>query len=310
VAKVAGWCFDHRRVVLVAWIIAVGALIGTAVNFGSHFSDNYASGSLPSQQAQDLLNARFPAQAGATVDIVMHSPSALTAGQNAQTIDRLVTAIRPLAHVSSVSSPLSNGGQRQLSADAKTGFIVVEFDRVSADLPGSATRAVINTAHGFQGSGLQIAVGGTPAENVVTVAPGSSEGIGITAAVLIMVVAFGSVVAMGLPILIALIGVGMGFGIVFAASHALTIPTFGPDLMAMIGLGVGIDYALLIVTRYRQELSRPASAGSASAGPASAVRASEGGHEPERRRESLCRQRAVRCCSPAARWSSRCSACW
>ena len=100
-----------------------------------------------------------------------------------------------------------------------------------------------------------MAVGGAPADNVVSAAPGSSEGIGITAAIVIMLLAFGSVVAMGLPLLIALTGVGLGFGIVDAASHVLTIPDFGPDLMAMIGLGVGIDYALLIVTRYRQELT-------------------------------------------------------
>ena len=85
--------------------------------------------------------------------------------------------------------------------------------------------------------------------------PGSSEGIGITAAIIIMLIAFGSVVAMGLPLITALVGVGIGFGLVDLASHVFTIPTFGPELMAMIGLGVGIDYALFIVTRFRQGLS-------------------------------------------------------
>jgi putative drug exporter of the RND superfamily len=241
--------------VLVAWIIAVGAVIGTAVNFGSHFSDNYASSSLPSQQAQNVLSQRFPAAAGATADIVLHSPGPLTGGENAATIDKLVAAIRPLADVENVVSPLTTAGQRQLSADQGTGFVLVQFSQDDAALPGTAVKAVVNKALSFARPGLQVAVGGAPVENVITAAPGSSEGIGITAAVLIMLVAFGSVVAMGLPILIALVGVGMGFGVVFAASHALTVPTFGPDLMAMIGLGVGIDYSLLIVTRYRQELA-------------------------------------------------------
>ncbi len=254
-AGLAGWCYVHRRIVLITWLIAVAALIAAAVNFGSRFSDNYASDALPAQQAQNLLTARFPAEAGATVDVVVHSPQPLTGSQNAATISRLASALRPLPHVSSVTSPLASGVRGQLSPDGRTGFVLVRFDTTDAKLPGAATKDVINSALRFARPGLKVAVGGTPAENVITAAPGASEGIGITAAVIIMLVAFGSVVAMGLPILLALTGVGMGFGIVFAASHVLTIPTFGPDLMAMIGLGVGIDYALLIVTRYRQELS-------------------------------------------------------
>jgi putative drug exporter of the RND superfamily len=254
-ARLAGWCFDHRRTVLAAWLIVAVAVIGIAVSSGSQFSDNYSSASLASQRAQDVLNARFPGQAGATVDVVMHSPDPLTSGQNSGSIARLVSAVRSLPHVSSVTSPLAPGGRHQLSADSRTGFAVVQFNMNQVDLPNSAALDVIHTALGFAHPGLQVAVGGAPADNVVSAAPGSSEGIGITAAIVIMLLAFGSVVAMGLPLLIALIGVGLGFGIVDAASHALTIPDFGPDLMAMIGLGVGIDYALLIVTRYRQELA-------------------------------------------------------
>ena len=253
-ARLAGWCYSHRRVVVAAWLVAVAALIATAVGLGSSFSDNYASAALPAQQAQNLLAAKFPSEANATVDVVMHSAQPLTGGPDASTIDSLVAAVRRLPHVSSVTSPLAPGVRGQLSADGRTGFAVVTFDTTDALVPGSATKDVISTAVRFARPGLAIAVGGTPADNVVTAAPGASESVGITAAVIIMLLAFGSVVAMGLPLLIALTGVGMGFGIVFAASHVLTIPTFGPDLMAMIGLGVGIDYALLIVTRYRQEL--------------------------------------------------------
>ena len=101
---------------------------------------------------------------------------------------------------------------------------------------------------------LQVALGGPPISAVVSPSPGSSEGFGITAAIIIMLLAFGSVVAMGLPIITALVGIGVGFGVVALISHLLIDPSFGPELMAMIGLGVGIDYALFIVTRYRQGL--------------------------------------------------------
>ncbi len=172
--RVAGWCYDHRRIVLAVWLVAVAALIGTATSFGSHFSDNYASASLPSQRAQDLLSARFPAEAGATVDIVLHSGQPLTSAQNAASIARLASAVQPLPHVSAVSSPLAPAGQRQLSAGSRTGFVVVHFNTTDANLPGSTTRAVIRTALWFARPGLQVAVGGTPAENVVTAAPCSS----------------------------------------------------------------------------------------------------------------------------------------
>ena len=99
-----------------------------------------------------------------------------------------------------------------------------------------------------------MAVGGAPIENVAQAAPGSAEGIGLAAAILVMLLVFGSVVAMGLPIVTALVGVGMGFGVLEVLSHLVTVPTFGPDMMIMIGLGVGIDYALFVVTRYRQGL--------------------------------------------------------
>ena len=91
---------------------------------------------------------------------------------------------------------------------------------------------------------------------MANVSPGSSEAIGILAAIVIMLLAFGSVAAMGLPILVALLGVGIGFGLVSLLSRLITVPTFGPELMAMIGLGVGIDYALFVVTRYREGLQR------------------------------------------------------
>jgi RND superfamily putative drug exporter len=167
----------------------------------------------------------------------------------------LVRSLEPLAHVSAVQSPLAPGASRQLSPGRRIGFVVVQFDAAAADLPASAVSRMIGTADSFARPGLQVAVGGAPVEQVVSAAPGSSEMIGLLAAVVVMLLAFGSVVAMGLPILTALVGVGMGFGILVALSHLITVPTFGPDMMIMIGLGVGIDYALFVVTRYRQGLA-------------------------------------------------------
>jgi RND superfamily putative drug exporter len=113
-------------------------------------------------------------------------------------------------------------------------------------------RDVINTAQAAQHSGFQVALGGSPISSVATAAPGASEGIGITAAIIIMLLAFGSVVAMGLPIITALFGLGIGVALLELVTHFVVVPTFAPEMAAMIGIGVGIDYALFIVTRYRQ----------------------------------------------------------
>ena len=253
--RLAAWCYDHRRRVLVGWILAVVAIAALAQWAGSRLDNNFSLASSPSQQAQDLLASRFPAQQGDSADVVLRSPSPLDSPANAAAIGRLVRSLRPLAHVSSVQSPLAPGAGRQLSRDHRTGFVVVQFDAAAAGLPASAVQRVIDTADRFARPGLQVAVGGAPVEQVVSAAPGSSEMIGILAAVVVMLLAFGSVVAMGLPILTALVGVGLGFGILIALSHLITVPTFGPDIMIMIGLGVGIDYALFVVTRYRQGLA-------------------------------------------------------
>jgi len=253
--RLAAWCYDHRRRVLAGWLLAVVAIIGLAQWAGSRLDNNFALAGSPSQQAQNLLAARFPAQMGDSADVVLRSPSPLGSPANAAAIGALVRSLKPLAHVSGVQSPLAPGASWQLSPGHRIGFVVVQFDATAADLPAGAVWRVIDTARGFARPGLQVAVGGAPVEQVISAAPGSAEMIGLVAAAVVMLLAFGSVVAMGLPILTALAGLGVGFGILMVLSHLVTVPTFGPDMMIMIGLGVGIDYALFVVTRYRQGLA-------------------------------------------------------
>src|SRR6516162_8401522 len=253
--RLAAWCYDHRRPVLAGWLLAVVAVTGLAQWAGSRLDNNFALAGSPSQQAQNLLAARFPAQKGDSADVVLRSPSPLGSPANTAAIGALVRSLKPLAHVSGMQSPLAPGASWQLSPGHRIGFVVVQFDATATSVPAGAVWRVIDTARGFARPGLQVAVGGAPVEQVISAAPGSAEMIGLVAAAVVMLVAFGSVIAMGLPILTALAGLGAGFGILMVLSHLVTVPTFGPDMMIMIGLGVGIDYALFVVTRYRQELA-------------------------------------------------------
>ncbi len=251
--RLGAWCYDHRRRVLLAWIALVIAIVAVSTAAGSHYENNFGGGG-QSQQAQNLLHERFPAHAGDSAQVVFHTTGPLNSPANAQRIAAVNAAVRPLAHVTAVTSPFAPG-THAVSADGRTGFSTIQFDKVSNNLPKADVKHVVSVARSFARPGFEVALGGNPISNVVTASPGSSEGIGITAAIIIMLIAFGSVVAMGLPILTALVGVGTGFGIIALLSFLITVPSFGPEMMAMIGLGVGIDYALFIVTRYRQGLS-------------------------------------------------------
>jgi putative drug exporter of the RND superfamily len=252
--RLAAWCYDHRRRVLAGWLLAVVAVTALAQAAGSRLDNDFALPGSPSQQAANLLASRFPAEEGDSADVVLSSAAPLDSPANAAVVARLARSLRSLPDVSGVQSPLAPAASDQLSANRRIGFVVVRFDAVAAKLAASTVWRVINTARAFARPGLRVALGGTPVEQVVTAAPGSAESIGLLAAVVVMLLAFGSVVAMGLPILTAVLGVGVGLGMLEALSHLVTVPTFGPDIMIMIGLGVGIDYALLIVTRYRQAL--------------------------------------------------------
>jgi putative drug exporter of the RND superfamily len=245
--QAGAWCYDHRRIVLAGWLIAFIAIVAVATVVGSRF-ENIFSGVGQSQQAQDVLTQRFPAQAGDEAQVVFRSSAPIRSPGVAAQINQALTAIRPLPTVTAVSALV-------IAPDGHTALARIQFNAVSAKLPPADIKAVIDKAQSYARPGLQVALGGAPISVVAAPSPGPSESIGIAAAIIIMLLAFGSVVAMGLPILTALVGVGAGYGVVALISHLLIDPSFGPEVMAMIGLGVGIDYALFIVTRYRQGLN-------------------------------------------------------
>src|SRR5580704_4252249 len=253
--RTGAWCYDHRRRVLAGWLAGVVAVIALATIAGPRF-ENIFGGVGQSQQVQAILQQRFPSQAGDDAQVVFRSTAPLTSPAVRSRIAAVLAGLRPLPSVSSVS-PLVP------SADGRIGFATIEFDAAGTKIPAADVRRVIDRARSYARPGLEVALGGAPISDVVSPSPGPSEGIGISAAIIIMLLAFGSVVAMGLPILTALAGVGVGYGVVALISHLLIDPSFGPEVMAMVGLGVGIDYALLIVTRYRQGLGEGLAPGDA-----------------------------------------------
>jgi RND superfamily putative drug exporter len=251
-ARIAGWCHDHRWWVLILWLVALVGTNVVAQAAGSNFSNNLTGGAQPVQQ---ILNRAFPAERGSPAQVVITSTGPITAASVKERTAKLVAALTPLAHVSEVVSPFTPAGAHQISPDGHIAYVQVNFDELAGNLPQAAINKVISTAQSFAAPGYHVALGGQAISLVAGGKPGSSEGIGILAAIIIMLLAFGSVVAMGLPIMTALFGIAIAFAVLDLLSHVITTPTFAPEMMAMIGLGVGIDYALFIVTRYRQGLA-------------------------------------------------------
>ncbi len=251
-ARIAGWCHDHRWWVLILWLVALVGSNVVAQAAGSNFSNNLTGGKQPVQQ---ILDRAFPNQKGSPNQVVISTTGPVTAASVQNQTAKMVAALTPLAHVSEVVSPFTAAGAHQISADGHIAYVQVVFDQQAGDLPQAAINQVVTTAQSFAAPGYHVALGGQAISLVAGAKPGSSEGIGILAAIIIMLLAFGSVVAMGLPIMTALFGIAIAFAVLDLLSHVITTPTFAPEIMAMIGLGVGIDYALFIVTRYRQGLA-------------------------------------------------------
>jgi RND superfamily putative drug exporter len=250
--RVAQFSYRRRRLILLLWI---GALIGVNLigsSIGSAYSQSFSLPGTESQRATDLLQARFPARAGDSGQIVFATPAGVRTPAVEARMTRVFASVAQVPGVTTVESPYTVVGARQISKDGTVAYATVDFAKTGNEIPARTTDAVENRAVAARGDGLRVELGG----QIFTSNPklGATELIGIIAAIIILLVVFGSVLAMGLPIMIALFGIGIGLAFVEMISHVLSTPSFAAELASMIGIGVGIDYALFIVTRYRQGL--------------------------------------------------------
>ncbi len=253
VPRVANWTATHRRTTAIAWLLALVAALGISGAVGSRYSNNNSLPGTESQRATDLLSKNFPAQAGDVDQIVLHVGSGRVTDPAVQArVAPMLQAVARLPHVTGVLSPFAAGGARAVSRDGHTAFATVTFDERANALPVPAIQKVIATALTARSPRLQVALGGQAIEQAQGISIGPATAVGLVAAIIVLLVTFGSMLAAGLPILTALLGLGTAFGVIGIASRVLTMPNVSTQLAAMIGLGVGIDYALFIVTRFRE----------------------------------------------------------
>jgi putative drug exporter of the RND superfamily len=253
VARVAQWVVTHRRTVVIGWLLLLIGALGVSGAVGTRYANNFSLPGTESQRAADLLARDFPAQAGDSDQIVLAArQGTVTDAAVRSRVEPVLAAVARLPHVTGVVSPYTPKGAQAVSPGGKVAFATVTFDEKANVLPASATERVIRVAKSAGSSQLQVALGGQAIEQVQKPSLGAATLVGLLAAMIVLFVTFGSLIGMGLPIITALLGLGTGIGLAGLASQLMDLPSFAIELAAMIGLGVGIDYALFIVTRFRE----------------------------------------------------------
>ncbi len=253
--RLAGACVRRHWWVIAVWVVSAIAVGAAAVTAGSQTSDNLTLPGTGSTRSLDLLSAKLPNEANGTNPIVLEATQGkLTDSANSKAVDEAVRSLKRAPHVVRAVSPLSKEGSAALSKDAKVGYIAVTLDLAQGELDVDEANAVIDAADPAKKAGIRVSAGSYLGQEVSKPDTHSSEVIGLVAAVVILLFAFGTVTAMLLPILTAVLGLAVTLSVIGLVGHATDVPTVSPTLATMIGLGVGIDYSLFIVTRHKLQL--------------------------------------------------------
>lgn len=256
-AAIARWCIAHRLVAVLIWLLALGGTAAGAAIAGSSYTNDYEAPGTESGQAAALLKSGFTNLGGDTDTIVWHTDdSTVRAADVEQVMARTLHAVGQLPGVGAVSGPYTQAGAGQISSDGRTAYATVTFDRQADDVPPEQAEAVVHTAKAASGEHLRVELGGSAIALTEAPAVHLSEAIGVVVAAVVLFLAFGSLAASMLPIATALVSVGTAYAGIVLLGHVMTVADFAPMLGMLVGLGVGIDYALFIVTRHRKGLRR------------------------------------------------------
>jgi RND superfamily putative drug exporter len=248
--RVSGWAMRHAGLALLLWVVVLAAVTAAATVVGASYKDDTSLPGTDSQRVTDIFQAHQPKGDTASVQIVVQADGGLAADKTR--VASMLAVVRDLPHVAAVADPFAAPGS--MSTDRRTAYSTVSLDVGATDMPVADVRTIIHRAQDFARPGFQIEVGGDLARNAADSSGGASEGAGVLAALVILVFLFGSLLAATLPLLTAVFAVGSTVGLLMLASHFFKVPEYTTPVMLLVGLGVGIDYALLIFSRYRHEL--------------------------------------------------------
>ena len=246
-------CFRRRGLVSAAWAAVLAVVVALLVTVGGQFDDAFTIPGSESQTALDQLREASPAAAGASAQLVFIAPEgqSVVAPQYVQAIGRTLAAAGEVDQVGAVLDPFQS---QAISADGRAALANVQYDVEAIGLAEDALEQLQASTAPAEDAGLRMEVGGNAfSTTAVTIGPGEFVGVGV--AVLVLVLTFGSLLAAGMNLLTAVVGIGVGLGGLLAVSGAITLSSTAPTLALMIGLAVGIDYALFILSRHRTQLA-------------------------------------------------------
>jgi RND superfamily putative drug exporter len=251
--KLTRWCIAHRRRVVVGWVAVAVITTVVAGAIGRSYATNFSLPGTESQRALDLLRREFPAQSGDVDTIVFHvSGATIDSPAVRAAMTQVLARVSRDPHVVGVLSPYTARGAVEVSRDRKTAFAAINYDK-SANLLANATgNAVLDQIAAVHVPGLQVAAGGQVIEDAEGFSVGPATEIGVLAALVILLLTFGSLTAAGMPLITACFGLITAVALIGLATHVFSMSNISPELALMIGLGVGIDYSLFIVTRFRE----------------------------------------------------------
>ena len=254
--KLAHACVRHRKLVLAIWFVVLVGTVGLVKVVGAQTSNNVTLPGTGSTEATDLLDEYLPKQANGSNPVVFVATSGkVTDAEKKKAIKDANTALLKAPDVVETISPFSSDGKDLISKDQQTAYISVTLSDDSGELDEETAQEVLDAALPAESKGLEVSAGGYLGQELSQPSTHASEVAGIFAAMIILLVTFGTVAAMSLPITTAILGVIIGLATIGLFGHVADVPDVAPTLGTMIGLGVGIDYALFIVTRHRNRLS-------------------------------------------------------
>lgn len=246
--RIAGWAQRHAGPAVALWVLALVAVTAASMLVGNAYENDNSLPGTDSQRVMEVLDQHQLRGTADELQIVLAGD--LKAPATKARVDAMLGKVRGLPHVAEVADPYA--GQGTLAEDGRTAYSTVTLDGTGVD--PAAVRAIITEAQTAAQQGLQVELGGDVVREAAESAGGAAEGAGILAALVILVFLFGSLLAATLPLLTAVFAVGSTLGLLVLASHLFTVPDYTAPVMMLVGLGVGIDYALLIFSRYRSEL--------------------------------------------------------
>ncbi|MET8898395.1 MMPL family transporter [Streptomyces albogriseolus] len=256
-AALARWCVQRRLVTVLLWLLALVGIAAGAFVAGTAYSNDYKVPGTESGRATELLKEGFPSLGGDSDSVVWHTSSGTVRDSGVeQTMSRTLDRLEELPGVASVSGPYDDGGAGRISADGRTAYATVTFEHSGKDITSGEAEAVVKTAKAAEADGLDVELGGSAVELSESSGGHTAEIVGVAVAAVVLFLAFGSLAASLLPIATALVSVGTAYAGIVLLGHVMTVADFAPMLGLLIGLGVGIDYALFIVTRHRRGLKR------------------------------------------------------